>query len=108
MLLGKLLGSALIARICAIPRVQKARLDMDDKFQSQEAPVAIHSLTASDGVAAPQGLGFLLEPNRPNVAISRAECLSNFVGSPGLTTGIANTVEEAEQINRLYRITESP
>jgi uncharacterized protein len=29
------------------------------------------------------------------------------VGSPGLTTGIANTVEEAEQINRLCRITQS-
>jgi uncharacterized protein len=35
------------------------------------------------------------------VAISRAQCLSIVVGSPGLTTGIANTVKEAEQINRL-------
>jgi len=30
------------------------------------------------------------------------------VGSPGLTTGIANTVKEAEQINRLCWITHPP
>jgi uncharacterized protein len=86
---------------------QRARVGTVDKFQGQEAPVAIHSLTASDGDAAPRGLGFLLEPNRLNVAISRAQCLSIVVGSSGLTTGIANTVEEAEQINRLCRITQA-
>jgi len=84
---------------------QKARVGTVDKFQGQEAPVAIHSLTASDGDAAPRGLGFLLEPNRLNVAISRAQCLSIVVGSPALTTGIANTVQEAEQINRLCQLT---
>jgi len=82
----------------------KARVGTVDKFQGQEAPVAIHSLTASDGDAAPRGLGFLLEPNRLNVAISRAQCLSIVVGSPGLATGIAKTVEEAEQINRLCKV----
>lgn len=82
----------------------KARVGTVDRFQGQEAPVAIHSLTASDGIAAPRGLGFLLEPNRLNVAISRAQCLSIVVGSPGLATGIASTVQEAEQINRLCRI----
>ena len=83
---------------------KKARVGTVDRFQGQEAPVAIHSLTASDGDLAPRGLGFLLEPNRLNVAISRAQCLSIVVGCPGLTTGIANTVQEAEQINRLCRI----
>ena len=33
-----------------------------------EAPVAIHSLTASDGDSAPRGLDFLLAPNRVHVA----------------------------------------
>ena len=79
----------------------KARVGTVDSFQGQEAPVAIHSLTASSGNEAPRGVGFLLEPNRLNVAISRAQCLSIVVGSPGLASGVANTVAEAEQINRL-------
>ena len=79
----------------------RARVGTVDKFQGQEAPVAIHSLTASSGDEAPRGVGFLLEPNRLNVAISRAQCLSIVVGSPGLASGVANTVAEAEQINRL-------
>ena len=82
----------------------KARVGTVDKFQGQEAPVAIHSLTASSGDEAPRGVGFLLEPNRLNVAISRAQCLSIVVGSPGLASGVANTVAEAEQINRLCRL----
>ena len=83
----------------------KARVGTVDKFQGQEAPVAIHSLTASSGEEAPRGVGFLLEPNRLNVAISRAQCLSIVVGSAGLASGVANTVAEAEQINRLCRMT---
>jgi predicted RecB family nuclease len=85
----------------------KARVGTVDKFQGQEAPVAIHSLTASSGEEAPRGLSFLLEPNRLNVAISRAQCLSIVVGSSNLASGIANTVAEAEQINRLCRVIES-
>lgn len=82
----------------------RARVGTVDRFQGQEAPVAIHSLTASDADAAPRGLSFLLEPNRLNVAISRAHCLSIVVGSPGLASGIAGTVAEAEQINRLCEL----
>jgi len=82
----------------------KARVGTVDKFQGQEAPVAILSLTASSGEDAPRGLGFLLSPNRLNVAISRAQCLSIVVGSPALASGLANTIEEAEQIDRLCRM----
>ena len=83
----------------------RARVGTVDKYQGQEAPVAIHSLTASNGDEAPRGVGFLLEPNRLNVAISRTQCLSVVLSSPGLASGVAKTVAEAEQINRLCRMT---
>ncbi|MEC7737855.1 MAG: TM0106 family RecB-like putative nuclease [Cyanobacteriota bacterium] len=79
----------------------KARIGTVDKFQGQEAPVAIHSLTASDGDSAPRGLDFLLDPNRLNVAISRAQCLSIVVGSPQLATGISNSIGNVQRLNRL-------
>jgi len=44
------------------------------------------------------------ELHRLNVAISGARCLSIVVGSPGLASGVANTVAEAEQINRLCEV----
>ncbi len=79
----------------------KARIGTVDKFQGQEAPVAIHSLTASDGDRAPRGLDFLLDPNRLNVAISRAQCLSIVVGSPQLATGISNSIQNVQRLSRL-------
>jgi len=79
----------------------KARFGTVDKFQGQEAPVAIHSLTASDGDSAPRGLDFLLDPNRLNVAISRAQCLSIVVGSPQLATGISNSIQNVQRLSRL-------
>ena len=80
------------------------RVGTGDKSQGQEAPIDIHSLTASSSEEAPRGLGFLLLPNRLNVAISRSQCLSIVVGSPSLASGIANTVVEAKQINRLCEV----
>ena len=79
----------------------KARIGTVDKFQGQEAPVAIHSLTASDGDSAPRGLDFLLDPNRLNVAISRAQCLSIVVSSPQLATGISNSIGNVQRLSRL-------
>ncbi len=83
---------------------ERARIGTVDKFQGQEAPVAIHSLTASDAESAPRGLDFLLSPNRLNVAISRAQCLSIVVGSPRLASGISGSIANVEQLNRLCRL----
>jgi uncharacterized protein len=82
----------------------KARIGTVDKFQGQEAPVAIHSLTASDGDSAPRGIDFLLDPNRLNVAISRAQCLSVVVGSHELATGISSSIANVQRLSRLCRL----
>ena len=85
----------------------KARIGTVDKFQGQEAPVAIHSLTASDGESAPRGLDFLLDPNRLNVAISRAQCLSIVVGSPQLAIGISNSIGNVQRLSLLCSLMEA-
>lgn len=52
-----------------------------DKFQGQEAPIVIYSVTTSSPEDAPRGMEFLYSGNRLNVAVSRAECLFIMLGS---------------------------
>ena len=54
---------------------EKFRVGTVDKFQGQEAPVVIVSLAASSYEDAPRGIDFILNYNRMNVALSRAQCL---------------------------------
>jgi len=56
-----------------------------DKFQGREAPVVFFSLAASSAEDAPRGISFLLNRNRVNVAISRAEYAAYVVRAPRLT-----------------------
>ena len=80
------------------------RIGTVDNFQGQESLISIFSLTSSSGDIAPRGLDFLLEPNRLNVAISRAKILSIIVGSPSIAEGCCKTTEEAKKLNRLTRL----
>jgi predicted RecB family nuclease len=61
-----------------------ARVGTVDKFQGQEAPVVIYSLTTSTPEDAPRGMEFLYSLNRFNVATSRAMTAVIVVGSPKL------------------------
>ena len=83
---------------------KKLKIGTVDNFQGQEALISIFSLTSSSGEDAPRGLDFLLEPNRLNVAISRAKILSIIVGSPSLAKSFCQTSEEVEKLNRLIRL----
>jgi superfamily I DNA and/or RNA helicase len=55
-----------------------------DKFQGQQAPVVIYSLTTSSPEDAPRGMEFLYSLNRLNVATSRAHPVVIVVGGPRL------------------------
>ncbi len=62
------------------------RVGTVDKFQGQEAPVVIVSMTASSAGDVPRGMGFLLNRNRVNVAISRAQWAAVLVRARELTS----------------------
>jgi len=61
-----------------------ARVGTVDKFQGQEAPIAIFSMATSCHSDAPRGMEFLYSLNRFNVAISRAQCAAVLVAADSL------------------------
>ena len=56
-----------------------ARVASVDKFQGQEAPIVIVSMCASPGEFGSRGMQFVLDKNRLNVAISRAQSLASVI-----------------------------
>ena len=81
-----------------------ARVGSVDKFQGQEAPVCILSLCSSYGEYGSRGLAFILDRNRINVAISRAQCLAVVVSDPRIGQAIPGTLEEMKLINLFCKI----
>lgn len=65
--------------------LDEVRVGTVDKFQGQEAPVVIVSMTVSAAADAPRGMGFVLSRNRVNVAVSRGQWLTVVVRSETLT-----------------------
>ena len=64
-----------------------------------EAPVCILSLSSGYGEYGSQGLGFILDKNRINVAISRAQCLAVIVGYPRITQTPPGSLNEMTLLN---------
>jgi predicted RecB family nuclease len=87
----------------ALPDV---RVGTVDKFQGQEAPVVIVSLTTSSAEQAPRGMSFLYSANRLNVATSRAKGLCILVGSPRLFEPDCRTPEQMKLANAFCRYLE--
>src|SRR5262249_2533276 len=63
-------------------RLPGAFIGTVDKFQGQEAPIVIYSMTTSSYADAPRGMEFLYSANRLNVAPSRAQCMCIVTASP--------------------------
>ena len=72
-----------------------------DKFQGRQAPIVIISMASSNAMASPRGLSFLFDPNRLNVAISRAQSLAIIVASPELEQPMASNVKDMK-LSNLY------
>lgn len=77
-----------------------------DKFQGREAPVVIYSMASSTAEEAPRGIDFLFNPNRLNVATSRAKCICILIASQALFEAECNTIEQMKWTNALCRYRE--
>ncbi|WAB83196.1 AAA domain-containing protein [Microcella daejeonensis] len=80
------------------------RVGTVDKFQGQEAVVAIVSLCASSAAEVPRGMDFLLNRNRLNVAISRAQWAAFVVHSPALVDYLPRSAEGVAELSAFLRI----
>ena len=84
---------ALIAAGLADSSGAGVRVGTVDKFQGQEAAVVLVSL-ASSRVDSGRGAGFVLSPNRLNVAVSRGQWQAVLVYSPWVARSVPQDVEE--------------
>jgi uncharacterized protein len=87
-------------------RLPGVRIGTVDKFQGQQAPVVIVSLTTSTPEDAPRGMDFLYSGNRLNVATSRAKALCILVGSPKLFEPDCRTPKQMRLANAFCRYRE--
>jgi predicted RecB family nuclease len=87
-------------------RLPAFRIGTVDKFQGQQAPIVIYSMTTSTHADAPRGMEFLYSLNRLNVATSRAKCLCILIGSPALFEPECRTPRQMQLANAFCRYLE--
>ena len=87
-------------------RLPGARVGTVDKFQGQEAPLVIYSMTTSSHADAPRGMEFLYSLNRLNVATSRAKCICVLVASPSVFEADCRTPDQMRMANAYCRYLE--
>lgn len=85
----------------------EVRVGTVDRFQGQEAVVAIVSLAASSAADVPRGLSFLIMKNRLNVAISRAQWAAYLLYSPALTDYLPRSAAEVAELSAFLTLTTS-
>lgn len=96
------------AQVLALTRrlPHKTHVGTVDKFQGQQAPVVIYSMTTSTPQDAPRGMEFLYSLNRLNVATSRAQCVTVIVASPALFEVQCDTPRQMQLANAFCRYLE--
>ena len=90
----------------ALPAELQPRIGTVDRFQGQEAPVVIYSMTSSSPADAPRGMEFLYNRHRFNVATSRARALCILVASPDLFAPECRTPRQMRMANGFCRYLE--
>lgn len=83
-----------------------ARVGTVDKFQGQEAPIVLISMTSSSAEHMPRNMEFLYSRRRLNVALSRAQCLAVVVMSPKLMEAPCHTPDQLRLVNTFCQLGE--
>ena len=83
-----------------------ARVGTVDKFQGQEAPIVLISMTTSSWEYLPRNIEFLYSGNRLNVAVSRAQCLAVVVANPRLLETPCSTIAQMKLVNTFCKLFE--
>lgn len=83
-----------------------AKVGTVDRFQGQEAPVVIVSMTTSSPDDAPRGMEFLYSLNRLNVATSRAKAACILIASPRLFEPDCRSPRQMQLANAFCRYLE--
>lgn len=99
---------ALIRQRLANAGLPGVRVGTVDKFQGGQAPVVFISMTASSIDEVPRGISFLLNRNRLNVAISRAQYAAVIVRSESLTQYLPATPSGLVDLGAFLALTEGP
>ena len=96
---------ALLRRELDNAGLTEVRVGTVDKFQGQEAPVVIVSMTASSAEDVPRGMEFLLARNRVNVAVSRGKWAAFVVRSRILTHYLPGTPAALGELGAFIHLT---
>jgi uncharacterized protein len=98
---------ALLRRVLTTAGLSGVRVGTVDKFQGTQAPVVFISMTASSADEVPRGISFLLNRNRLNVAISRAQYAAVIVRSETLVDYLPATPAGLIDLGAFLALTEA-
>ena len=94
----------LISRTLESNGLGDIRVGTVDKFQGQEAPIAIVSMATSSSEELPRGIDFVLNPNRLNVSISRGQWAAYLVHSSELKKVQPSSIEGMMQLGGFLQL----
>ena len=84
-------------------KIKNPKVGTIDKFQGQEAPITIISMTSSDNETLPRNKEFFFSRNRLNVAISRAQVVSVILFNPKLLDSSPKKIEHIKLMNNFFK-----
>jgi uncharacterized protein len=84
-------------------KIKNPKVGTIDKFQGQEAPITIISMTSSDSDSLPRNKEFFFSRNRLNVAISRAQVASIILFNPLLLDSSPKNLDHIKLMNNFFK-----